>query len=63
MVFLNEEGKKKFIMEWEKKLSTSVQHRKLKRKVSYRYFMRLECYKLIKHFIGDEPYKPLKAWW
>jgi CRISPR-associated protein Cas1 len=63
MVFLNEEGKKKFIAEWEKKLSTSVQHRKLKRKVSYRYFMRLECYKLIKHFIGDEIYKPLKAWW
>jgi len=63
MVFLNEEGKKKFIREWENKLSTSVQHRKLKRKVSYRHFMRLECYKLIKHFIGDEPYKPLKAWW
>ncbi|NNU92986.1 type I-B CRISPR-associated endonuclease Cas1 [Geobacillus sp. NFOSA3] len=63
MVFLNEEGKKKFIREWENKLATSVQHRQLKRKVSYRYFMRLECYKLIKHFIGDERYKPLKAWW
>jgi len=63
MVFLNEEGKKKFIAEWEKKLSTAVQHRKLKRKVSYRHFMRLECYKLIKHIIGDEIYKPLKAWW
>jgi CRISP-associated protein Cas1 len=63
MVFLNEEGKKKFIREWENKLATSFQHRQLKRKVSYRYFMRLECYKLIKHFIGDERYKPLKAWW
>lgn len=63
MVFLNEEGKKKFIMEWENKLATSIQHRKLKRKVSYRHFIRLECYKLIKHFIGDERYKPLKAWW
>ncbi|AEH47547.1 type I-B CRISPR-associated endonuclease Cas1b [Parageobacillus thermoglucosidasius] len=63
MVFLNEEGKKKFIREWETKLATSIQHRQLKRKVSYRYFMRLECYKLIKHFIGDERYKPLKAWW
>ncbi|ADI26434.1 CRISPR-associated protein Cas1 [Geobacillus sp. C56-T3] len=63
MVFLNEEGKKKFIIEWENKLATSIQHRKLKRKVSYRHFIRLECYKLIKHFIGDELYKPLKAWW
>jgi CRISPR-associated protein Cas2 len=40
-----------------------VQHRTLKLKVSYRYFIRLECYKLIKHFIGDTLYKPLKAWW
>lgn len=63
MVLLNEEGKKRFIKEWDDKLSTTVQHRKLKRKVSYRYFIRLECYKLIKHFIGDELYKPLKAWW
>lgn len=63
MVLLNEEGKKRFIKEWDEKLSTTVQHRRLKRKVSYRYFIRLECYKLIKHFIGDEPYKPLKAWW
>ncbi|GEN35841.1 type I-B CRISPR-associated endonuclease Cas1b [Aneurinibacillus danicus] len=63
IVFLNEEGRKKFVAEWEKKLGTTVQHRTLKRKVSYRYFIRLECYKLIKHFIGDTLYKPLKAWW
>src|SRR3712207_5499932 len=61
--FLNEMGKKKFVSEYEKKLNTTIRHRKLKRKVSYRMFIRLECYKLIKHFIGDEKYKPLKAWW
>ncbi|HZK01306.1 MAG TPA: type I-B CRISPR-associated endonuclease Cas1b [Anaerovoracaceae bacterium] len=63
MVLLNEEGKKRFIGEWEKKLATTVRHRTLKRNVSYRFFIRLECYKLIKHIIGDEIYKPLKAWW
>lgn len=63
MVLLNEQGRKKFIKAWEGKLSTTVQHRKLKRNVSYKYFIRLECYKLIKHCIGDEVYKPLKAWW
>ncbi|OYD07425.1 type I-B CRISPR-associated endonuclease Cas1b [Paludifilum halophilum] len=63
MVLLNEEGKKRFIREWEKKLATTVKHRTLKRKVSYRLFIRLECYKMIKHFIGDERYRPLKAWW
>lgn len=61
--FLNDEGKKKFISAWEEKLSQTVKHRTLKRNTSYRYLIRLECYKLIKHFIGDEIYKPLKAWW
>lgn len=61
--YLNEEGKKKFIMAWEEKLSQSIMHRALKRKTTYRYLIRLECYKLVKHVINDEIYKPLKAWW
>ena len=61
--YLSEEGKKKFLSEFENKMTTTIKHRKLNRKVSYRYFIRLECYKLIKHFIGDEKYKVLKAWW
>ncbi len=63
MVILNDSGKKKFIKEWNGKLETTIKHRRLKRNVSYKYFIRLECYKLIKHFIGDQQYKPLKAWW
>lgn len=63
IVMLNEEGKKRYIIEWQKKLETTIKHRTLKRNVSYRFFIRLECYKLIKHVIGDEVYKPLKAWW
>ncbi|WP_097027111.1 type I-B CRISPR-associated endonuclease Cas1b [Clostridium peptidivorans] len=61
--FLNDKGRKKFVSEYEKKLETTIKHRKLNRKVSYKMFIRLECYKLIKHFIEDEKYKPLKAWW
>lgn len=63
MVILNEQGRKKFLREWMGKLQTTVKHRHLKRNVSYQYFIRLECYKLIKHFIGDQEYKPLRAWW
>lgn len=63
MVLMNEQGRKKFLQEWMGKLRTTVKHRQLKRNVSYQYFIRLECYKLIKHFIGDQEYKPLKAWW
>lgn len=61
--YLSEEGKKKFLADFEGKMNTTIKHRKLNRQVSYRYFIRLECYKLIKHFIGDEKYKVLKAWW
>lgn len=63
MVLLNESGRKKFLSEWTKKLRTTVRHRKLKRNTSYQYLIRLEAYKLIKHFIGDQKYKPLRAWW
>lgn len=61
--YLSEEGKKKFLADFEGKMNTTIKHRKLNRQVSYKYFIRLECYKLIKHFIGDEKYKVLKAWW
>lgn len=60
---LNERGRKKFIREYENKLQTTIKHRKLNRHVSYRSFILLECYKLIKYFLNDELYKPLKAWW
>jgi len=61
--YLNETGRKKFIQELESKLNTTIKHRKLKRNVSYRTIIRLECYKLIKHLIDDEIYTPFKAWW
>ena len=60
---LNEEGNKIFITEYEARLAKTIKHRKLNRSVSYRYLIRLECYKLIKQFLGDEEYRSLKAWW
>lgn len=61
--YLNENGKKKFIKEYENKLVTSIRHRSLNRSVSYRNLIKLECYKIIKTLIENEKYKPLKAWW
>lgn len=63
VVYLNDEGRKIVISTFDERLQQTVRHRKLKRNVSYRYLIRLECYKLIKHVIGDTPYEPLKAWW
>ncbi|MBI4654326.1 MAG: type I-B CRISPR-associated endonuclease Cas1 [Nitrospirae bacterium] len=61
--YMNESGRKKFLKEFDQKLTTTIKHRKLKRNVSYRTLIRLECYKLIKHLIGDDVYAPFKAWW
>jgi len=61
--YLNETGRKKFLKEFDDKLTTTIKHRRLKRNVSYKTLIRLECYKLIKHLIGDEEYSVFKAWW
>ena len=60
---LNEDGKRKFITEYDKRLKKTIKHRKIGRKVSYKRLIRLECYKLIKHLLGKEQYKPFISWW
>ncbi len=62
-VLLNETGKKKFIKAFEEKLTETIMHRTLKKKVSYKYLIKLEAYKLQKHLLGIEVYKPFKMWW
>ena len=61
--YLKEEGKRIFIKEYDEKLKTTVKHRTLKRKVSYQRLIRLECYKLVKHLLGEKPYEGFKVWW
>ena len=62
-VLLSDSGKRKFLEAYNSKLETTVKHRDLGRKVSYQRLIRLECYKLVKHLLGIEPYKPFVAWW
>jgi len=62
--FLSDTGRKVFVKAWEERLQQSIEHRTLKRKVSYRHLVRLECYKIAKHLLGMEAeYKPFKTWW
>lgn len=61
--YLNEAGRKIFVQEYDEKLKTTIKHRKLGRNVSYRRLIRLECYKLIKHLLGESEYEPFKIWW
>jgi CRISP-associated protein Cas1 len=60
---LNEAGKKIFVQAFEERLNETVQHRSLKRNVSYKHLIKLECYKLSKHLLEMEEYKPFKMWW
>jgi CRISPR-associated protein Cas1 len=60
---LNESGKKIFVQAFEERLSETIQHRTLKRNVSYKHLIKLECYKLSKHLLEMEEYKPFKMWW
>jgi CRISPR-associated protein Cas1 len=62
-VLFSENGKKKFITAYNEKLNTTIKHRELKRNVSYQRLIRLECYKLAKHLLGVEKYKPFVIWW
>ncbi len=61
--FLNEEGRKIFVQEFDNLMESTLLHRALKRKVKYKSLIRLEAYKLVKHLIGEKEYKPLKVWW
>lgn len=60
---LNDEGKRLFLRDFDERLKTTVKHRSLGRNVSYQRLVRLECYKLIKHFLGSAPYKAFRMWW
>jgi CRISPR-associated protein Cas1 len=55
---LNDEGKKIFIEAFERRLETVFAHPKLRRKVSYRTAIKLDCYKLIKYIMEEKEFVP-----
>jgi len=62
--FLKDSGRKIFIRAFEDKLKETIKHRVLKKNVSYKQLVRLECYKLAKYILGiEKEYKPFKMWW
>lgn len=62
-VVLKASAKKTFVRAFEERLNETIKHRSLKRSVSYKHLVKLECYKLTKHLMGMEAYKPFKVWW
>lgn len=55
---LNEEGRKIFVLAFEDRIESVFMHPKLKRKVSYRTAIKLDCYKLIKYILEDKEFVP-----
>ncbi len=62
-IYLSESGRRKFLHEFESRLATTIMHKKLRRKISYQGIIRMELYKLEKHILGDEEYKPFVMPW
>jgi CRISPR-associated protein Cas1 len=62
-VILKSNGKKTFVQAIEDRLEETINHRTLNRSVSYKHLIKLECYKLQKHILEIEEYKPFKMWW
>jgi CRISPR-associated protein Cas1 len=60
---LKDSGRKIVAKAWDEKLSETIKHRSLGKNVSYKHLVKLECYKLSKHLLGIEEYKPFKTWW
>lgn len=55
---LNEEGRDIFIKAFEERMEDVFLHPKLKRKVTYRTAIKLDCYKLIKFIMEDKEFNP-----
>lgn len=60
---LTKEASATIVKELDTKLLTTIKHKDLDRDVSYQQLIRLECYKLVKHLIGEKEYAPFKIWW
>jgi len=60
---LTKDASKTIVSELDAKLQTTIKHRDLDKSVSYQYLIRLECYKIIKHLLGEKEYEPFKIWW
>ena len=60
---LTKDASKLIVSELDIALQRTVRHKELDKQVSYQYLIRLECYKLIKHLLGEKEYEPFRIWW
>lgn len=61
---LTKDGRQIVVKEFDERLKETITHRVLKRQMSFKSLIKLECYKISKYVLGLEAeYKPFKIWW
>lgn len=63
LLYIKDNARKLIVSEFDLRLKQTIEHRDLKRSVSYSRLIRLEAYKLIKHLLEEKVYEPFKIWW
>ncbi|MGI0081190.1 MAG: type I-B CRISPR-associated endonuclease Cas1b [Nitrososphaerales archaeon] len=61
--YLNDEGRRIFLQEYEKRLAMTLHHTRLKRHVSYHRLIRIEAFKLVRHLLGEGEYRGFRSKW
>lgn len=62
-IHLTKDASKLIVSELDEKLNQTIKHKELNKNVSYKYLIRLECYKVVKHLLSEKQYEPFKMNW
>ena len=57
------DARKKILQRYKEILESTFMYKELRKNVSYRYAIRLEAYKLVKHLLGEKQYVPFYREW
>ncbi len=61
---LTKEGRQIVMKDFDERMKETIHHRTLKKQVSFKSLLKLECYKISKYILNmEEEYKPFKIWW
>lgn len=62
-LYLKDNARKIILKEYDDRIKKTIKHKEFNKNVSYRYLIRLEMYKLVKHLLGEKKYEGFKIWW
>ncbi len=60
---LNQDGKRKVVAAFDRRMKEIIMNKYLMRKTSMRYLIRQECHKLVRDFMVEGKYYAFRIWW